>query len=383
VVALILGDGPLAAARLGVYRNHVFSTLTDALERLSGRLPPRGPTVFAYAVDGTSVRARLPAVPLRVRRVPSRFLRRVSAVPAPPVPPGRRAAGVAITAHCHAEARSPFDPTRLRGSRPTAPRGSRSGCTLGVVPRSRWPVDRVWRANQPGADPDAVVDLDAGGCGSKSVGSRRRGVPIARAATYAFRSALAAGGDSAGNGGGAGRRSEFDLTQLCASSRRRARRGLERATLKEGACKRLRARGADRHDHRRPRALPRCPSSRCCSAGGRERFVKAGLTKIGELGADRPRSPTSTTCRWSRPRSPQRIGTTFELAARAPHRGPRDAARDLAADRDDPDDPVFVYPAPIGAPHLGLDFPDLLLTRGCGRGRSTTARLEPRESTSR
>src|SRR3989475_7768477 len=51
VLASILGDGLSPAARLGVYRNHVFSTLTDALEAtypVVCRLVD--PRFFAYAV---------------------------------------------------------------------------------------------------------------------------------------------------------------------------------------------------------------------------------------------------------------------------------------------------------------------------------------------
>src|SRR5207245_10874872 len=70
----------------------------------------------------------------------------------------------AINRALHAEDAEPLDPTRLRG---LSPDGA-ARLALRLHPsasflESRWPVDRVWRANQPGADPDAVVDLDAGG----------------------------------------------------------------------------------------------------------------------------------------------------------------------------------------------------------------------------
>src|SRR5438445_812840 len=115
-----------------------------------------------------------------------------------------------------AEDAEPLDPTRLRG---LSPDGA-ARLALRLHPsasflESRWPVDRVWRANQPGADPDAVVDLDAGGV---RLEVRRLGDDVVfrslAAATYAFRSALAAGGNleravEAAQAAGP----EFDLTQ--------------------------------------------------------------------------------------------------------------------------------------------------------------------------
>ena len=57
-----------------------------------------------------------------------------------------------------------------------------------------WPVDRIWRANQPGADPDATVDLAAGGAWLEV--RRFEDEPAFRRlapAAYAFRAALAEG----------------------------------------------------------------------------------------------------------------------------------------------------------------------------------------------
>ncbi len=79
---------------------------------------------------------------------------------------------------------------------------------------SPWPVDQIWRANQAGADPDAIVDLDAGGV---RLEIRRLGDDVVfrrlDAATSAFRRALALGDDleraaGAAQAAGAG----FDLT---------------------------------------------------------------------------------------------------------------------------------------------------------------------------
>jgi hypothetical protein len=61
--------------------------------------------------------------------------------------------------------------------------------------RSPWPIDRIWRANQSDADPDATVDLAAGGVtleirrGRDDVVSMR---PL-ESATFAFRASLGTG----------------------------------------------------------------------------------------------------------------------------------------------------------------------------------------------
>ena len=60
--------------------------------------------------------------------------------------------------------------------------------------RSSWPIDSIWRANQPEADPDAAVDLAAG---SAALEIRRRGDTVALRgldpAALAFRGALGRG----------------------------------------------------------------------------------------------------------------------------------------------------------------------------------------------
>ena len=81
---------------------------------------------------------------------------------------------------------------------------------------SPWPVDRIWRANQPGAAPDAIVDLDAGGV---HLEIRRLGDDVVfrrlDAATSAFRQALARG-DDLERAAGAGQAADagFDLTRV-------------------------------------------------------------------------------------------------------------------------------------------------------------------------
>ncbi len=63
VLASVLGDGLAPAARIGIYRNHVFSTLTDALKAtylVVCRLVDA--RFFAYAAD-RYIRAEPPAGP--------------------------------------------------------------------------------------------------------------------------------------------------------------------------------------------------------------------------------------------------------------------------------------------------------------------------------
>ncbi len=79
---------------------------------------------------------------------------------------------------------------------------------------SPWPIDRIWRANQPGSNPDATVSLDQGGA-RLEVYRLEDGVMFRTIAadTYAFRSALASDLDLQG-AVGAARRADpsFDLT---------------------------------------------------------------------------------------------------------------------------------------------------------------------------
>ena len=57
--------------------------------------------------------------------------------------------------------------------------------------RSEWPVDRIWAANQPDADPNLTVDL-TGGSVRLEIRRREDAVAMRRldAASFAFRTAL-------------------------------------------------------------------------------------------------------------------------------------------------------------------------------------------------
>jgi len=166
VSGLIVGDGLTPAARVQVYWNHVFSSLTETLEatypvvcRLVDRRffgfaadryirshPPAGPCLFEYGATFPDFLARFPPC------AGNPYLADVARLE------------WAMNTALHAEEAAPIDPAALRAV-PTDDVGrlifrfEPSAAWL----RSRWPVDRVWKANQAEADPDAAVDLAAGG----------------------------------------------------------------------------------------------------------------------------------------------------------------------------------------------------------------------------
>ena len=155
--ALVRGDGLSASARLGVYRHHIFMSLTAALEStypVVARLvdprffryaaheyirdnPPAGPCLFEYG-------ATLPEFLERFE--PSRHLAYL-----PDVARLEWAMNVAL----NAPEATPIDPDALRSQGAVALHPS---VTLLTSP---WPVDALWRANQPNA-PEPAVDLQAG-----------------------------------------------------------------------------------------------------------------------------------------------------------------------------------------------------------------------------
>lgn len=195
IVSQIQGDGLDPAARIAIYRNHVFATLTEALEatypvvvRLVDRRffayaadrfirehPPAGPCVFEY---GESLAEFLASFP------PCRDL-----VYLPDVARLEWALNRAL----HAEDAVPLDHDRLAD----VPAKDIGAVRLVLHPsvsliQSPWPIDRIWRANQPDADPGATVSLDEG---EVSLTIHRAGDDVVfrtlTPGSYAFRRALA------------------------------------------------------------------------------------------------------------------------------------------------------------------------------------------------
>jgi hypothetical protein len=195
--AEILDDGVGAAARLAVYRHHVLDTLAAVLSDaypVVRRLVGDG--FFAYAAD-TFVRRHPPEAPCLVE-YGARFPEFLGAFP-----PCRGLVYLpdvarlewAMQAAMHADDAAALDAARL-GEVPAARLGAlrlRLDPSLALL-SSPWPVDRIWRANQPGADAETTVDLADGGTylEVRRLGDDVVWRPLAPDA-HAFRAALAAG----------------------------------------------------------------------------------------------------------------------------------------------------------------------------------------------
>jgi hypothetical protein len=163
---LVCADGLSAAARLRIYQHHVLTTLTDVLRSaypVVARLVGDG--FFAYAAD-RYVRARPPAGPCLFEygdALPG-FL--ASFAPCRPLEylPDVARLEWALHAAAHAADVPALDPEPLRWLPPAdaARLVVRFQPSVSLL-ASRWPVDRIWHANQRDADPGTTVDLDAGG----------------------------------------------------------------------------------------------------------------------------------------------------------------------------------------------------------------------------
>ncbi|HSB42688.1 MAG TPA: DNA-binding domain-containing protein [Methylomirabilota bacterium] len=193
----VASDGLEAPARLAIYRHHVLTTLTAALQatfpvvcrlvherffayaadRYIRREPPSGPCLFEYGATFPAFLATFPAC----RSLP--YLGDVARLE------------WALNHALHAPDHVPLDLGALQ-----ARTGEVTGeSVLGLDPSlslvaSRWPIDRIWHANQPGADTGATVEL---GAGRAWLEVRRVGEVVGfrnlEAATFAFRRTLAEG----------------------------------------------------------------------------------------------------------------------------------------------------------------------------------------------
>jgi hypothetical protein len=162
----IAADGISAEARLAIYRHHVAATLTDTL-RATYPVVCRlvGDGFFAYAVDRFVAEAP-PTSPCLVEygeALPA-FLASFEACRTLVYLPDVARLEWAMSRAAHADDAPPLDARALAGM----PADVRARLRLAFHPSvalidSPWPIDALWRANQPDADPHETVDLDAGG----------------------------------------------------------------------------------------------------------------------------------------------------------------------------------------------------------------------------
>jgi hypothetical protein len=193
-----IADGDLSAMeRLAVYRNNVFSSLTDALKETFPAVcrlvderffsyaahefvvshPPRRPSLTEYGSAFPGFLAEFP---------PCRELHYL---------PDVARFEWLMNAAAHAEDTKSVSPEALAGTAPEdAPRLMfQLHPSYGYL-ASRFPVHRIWRANRPEACGETVIDLDSGGVHLEV--SRQGWDVVFRMldeASFAFRRALAAG----------------------------------------------------------------------------------------------------------------------------------------------------------------------------------------------
>jgi hypothetical protein len=197
VAGAVAGDGLAPAARIQVYWNHVFTSLTAALEAtypVVCRLVDR--RFFGFAAD-SYIRHHPPADPCLFQYGATfpEFLETFPPCAGHPYLADVARLEWAMSTALHAEDATPIAPAALGTVRPEdlgrlVVRADPSASWL----RSPWPVDRIWLTNQPGADPAKRVDLDEGEAlleirrRQDAVAFRRLDPP-----EFAFRSALGAG----------------------------------------------------------------------------------------------------------------------------------------------------------------------------------------------
>jgi hypothetical protein len=162
----IATDGLSADARLAIYRHHVTTTLTDVLRTtfpVVARIVDE--RFFGYAA-ACFVAAGPPASPClhEYGAAFPGFLETFEPCRALVYLPDVARLEWAMTRAEHAADATALDTRALAA----VPETARLGVRLALHPSltllaSPWPVDRIWRANQPDAAPGTTVDLDAGG----------------------------------------------------------------------------------------------------------------------------------------------------------------------------------------------------------------------------
>jgi hypothetical protein len=191
----ILSDGLSADARLQIHRNHVRTTLTEALKAtfpVVCRLVDE--RFFAFAAD-TYIQGHPPSTPCLVEYGESfpGFLEAFPPCRSLPYLGDVARLEWTLNTALHAAEEPPALATALMQVRAA----DQPHLVFRLQPSLRllaspWPVDRIWAANQPHADPDETIDISTGGV---QLEIRRRGDSVAfrrlAAAPFAFRRALA------------------------------------------------------------------------------------------------------------------------------------------------------------------------------------------------
>ena len=167
IVSAILGDGMAPGSRLSIYRNHYNITLTDALKAtfpvvcrlLDARFfayaanefikttPPRQACLFEYGEGFPNFLAAFPPcaqLPYIGDVARLEWLINL-ALHSPGLP------SIDSRELAHVDSR---DYPRLVFSLQPSLR----------LIESKWPIDRIWHENKPGAEGEGVVDLNVGGC---------------------------------------------------------------------------------------------------------------------------------------------------------------------------------------------------------------------------
>lgn len=198
--AAVEPDGLAPDARLAIYRHHVSTSLTGVLRdtfpvvcRLVGE------AFFGYAAD-RFIRLAPPAGPC-LSEFGAGFPQFLGCFPpcrTLPYLPDVARLEWALNAAYHAD--DGVIPTGgVAAALAAVPADFRGHAAFGFRPSvgylaSPYPVDRIWRANQHGADPGALVDLDAGAAHLEIRRAGDDGIfrPLPRA-EWTLRAALAAG----------------------------------------------------------------------------------------------------------------------------------------------------------------------------------------------
>jgi hypothetical protein len=193
--SFIVGDAIPAAARLDVYRNNVLASLISVLKDSFPAICKLVDARFFDFAATAFVRAHPPRQPCLAeygREFPD-FLTSF--------PPCRALVYLADVARLEwlvqrvaaAADRPALQPPALGGvAARDAPRLLLRLQPTHAYLASRWPIDKIWRANRPGGDTDMRIDLDSGGV---LVELRRPDneveLRLLDAGTFAFRAAFA------------------------------------------------------------------------------------------------------------------------------------------------------------------------------------------------